>query len=317
MGIIIGSARCDEYGNISGRKGDQTGREVAQEEYYLHRLGWNVLRCKDPNKALMMAYCMASMCNNNNFGYSQPDRYSGLYESKKVGYDTAKVANPCNVDCTSGVRICVSYAGYEVGDFYTVTEYDTIMATGGFEDVTDSVDPATGEGLFTGDILVTKGKGHTAIVTEGKDPLSSETSEKIVPCEVGENEQAVYRMYDPERGEHLLTTSIEEANALLTLGWKSEGMAFIAPKESDTAVFRMCASMHALITSIGELHILVENGWRFEGVAFHAGGDVPVYRMYNPNNGDHVFTVEETERDDLELHGWSPEGVAFHAVRKC
>lgn len=124
-------------------------------------------------------------------------------------------------------------------------------------------------------------------------------------------------MYEPTRGEHLLTAAIEEANALLVLGWQSEGVAFIAPRESDTAVFRICAGMHTLITAIGELHILIEHGWRFEGIAFHAGGEVPIYRMYNPNNGDHLFTAEEIERDDLELHGWSPEGVAFYAVRKA
>ena len=313
MSVIIGSARCDEFGAINGAKGDQTGREVAQEQYYKHRLGWRVMRCKDPQKALMMSYCMASMCNNPKFGYSQPDRYSGLYEAKKVGYDTAKVNTPCNVDCTSGVRICLAYAGYDVGDFYTVTEYDIIMAPGAFTDVTDSIDQTTGEGLFTGDILVTNGKGHTAIVTNGKDPAPTP---EVTPCEVGANEEAVYRMYSPSTGEHLLTASIEEANALLSLGWKSEGVAFITPKESETAVFRICAGMHSYLTDIGELHVVTENGWRFEGIAFHSGGDVPVFRMYNPNSGDHVFTTSETERDDLELHGWSPEGIAFYAVRK-
>ena len=316
MGIIIGSARCDEYGNINGQKGDQTGREVAQEEYYLHRQGWNVLRCKDPNKALMLSYDMASACNNPAFGYSQNDRYSGLYEAKRVGYDAAKVQTYCNIDCSSLVRLCLAYAGYEVGDFYTGNEYDIIMETGAFDDVTELINQSSGEGLYSGDILVSKKKGHTAIVTEGKDPLGIAAVEKITPCEVGENEQAVYRMYDPTRGEHLLTTAIEEANALLSLGWKSEGVAFIVPRESETAVFRVCAGMHSYLTDIGELHVVTENGWRFEGIAFHAGGEIPVYRMYNPNNGDHVFTAEETERDDLELYGWSPEGIAFYAARK-
>ena len=314
MGIIIGSARISENGTIDGARGNQSGRELAQEQYYKHRLGWRVLRCKDPQKALMMSYCMASMCNNPKFGYSQPDRYSGLYEAKKVGYDTAKVNTPCNVDCTSAVRICLAYAGYDVGDFYTVTEYDIIMATGAFEDVTDQIDQNTGEGLCTGDILVTNGKGHTVIVTSGKDPG---VEERIAPCVVSDNEEAVYRMYNPGTGEHLLTAAIEEGNALLSLGWKSEGVAFIVPRESETAVFRVCAGMHSYLTDIGELHVVTENGWRFEGIAFHAGGDVPVYRMYNPGNGDHVFTVEETEKDYLELHGWSPEGVAFYAVRKA
>lgn len=316
MAVIIGSARIDENGSINGRKGDQTGREVAQEEYYRHKYDWDALRCKDPNGALMMSYDMASMCNNLNYGYSQNDRYSGLYEAKKVGYDAAKVDTPCNIDCSSGVRTCLAYAGYDVGDFYTGNEYDVIMATGAFDDVTDQFDHNTGEGLCTGDILVSKKKGHTAIVTLGKDPLDLLPDEHIQPCSVGEGEQAIYRMYHPTHEEHFITAFYEEADALLGLGWKSEGVAFIVPKESDTAVFRMNNTKHVFITDIKELHILVENRWHFEGVAFHSGGSIPVYRIYNPNNGDHVYTSSEQEKDDLLREGWAFENIAFFALRR-
>lgn len=169
--VIIGSARISEYGTIDGRGGDQTGREVAQEPYYLHSLGWDVLRCIAPDRALMMSYDMASACNNVNIGYSQNDRYSVLYEAAKVAYDLAKIENPCNADCSSLVRACLIYAGYHVGDFYTGNEYNIIVDTGAFIDVTDSVDLSTGEGLYTGDILITTQKGHTAIVTQGIHPI--------------------------------------------------------------------------------------------------------------------------------------------------
>lgn len=169
--VIIGSARISEHGTIDGRGGDQTGREVVQEPYYLHSLGWDVLRCVDPGRALMMSYDMASACNNMNIGYSQADRYSILYEASKVAYDLAKIENPCNADCSSLVRACLIYAGYHVGDFYTGNEYGIIMGTGAFSDVTGLIDPPTGEGLYTGDILITRQKGHTAIVTQGIHPI--------------------------------------------------------------------------------------------------------------------------------------------------
>ena len=316
MAVIIGSARCDESGGINGRKGDQTGREVAQENYYRHRFDWFVLRCKDPNKALMLSYDMASACFNPAFGYSQSDRYSGLYEAKKVGYNAAKVSTNCNVDCSSLVRLCLAYAGYEVGEFHTGNEYSVIMETGAFDDVTEEVDLDTGEGLYSGDILVSQAKGHTAIVTQGKDPLDLLPEEHIQLCPVGEGEAAVYRMYNPTHEEHFITAAYEEADALLGLGWKSEGVAFIVPKESDTAVFRMNSQKHVFITTIEELHILVENGWHFEGVAFHSGGSIPVYRIYNPNNGDHLFTASEQEKDELVREGWSFENIAFFALRR-
>lgn len=320
--IIIGSARIAENGTINGNKGDQTGREVATEEYYRHRFDWFVLRHKDPNKALMMSYDMASACNNDNFGYSQSDRYSGLYEAKRVGYDCSKVQTRCNVDCSSLVRICVQYAGVEVGDFYTGNEYTVLMETGAFEDVTNQIDQDTGEGLCSGDILVSQSRGHTAIVTEGKDPRpeikpepAPEPAPTMEPYPVDDDEVAIYRLYNPNSGEHLLTAIIEEANALLGFGWKSEGVAFIAPKESDTVAFRMYATMHTFVAEVSELHALVESGWHFEGVAFHSGGNVPVYRVYNPTNGDHLFTVDEAEKNRLLAVGCVDEGVRFYAIR--
>lgn len=315
MPIIIGSARISENGTINGKKGDQTGNEVAQEKYYLHRQDWRGMRCIYPDRALMMSYDMASMCNNNNFGYSQSDRYSGLYEAKKVGYDTAKVNTPCNIDCTTGLRICLAYAGYEVEDFYTVTEYDTIMATGDFIDITDQFDHSTGEGLCSGDILVTNGKGHTVIVTNGKDPFVIAPENKIDIYPVNDGEQAIYRIYNPNSGEHFLTPSVEEVNALLTLGWQSEGIAFIELKESENPVFRMYSGLHMFVNTISELHALVENKWTFEGIAFHSGGDIPVYRILNPNSGDHLFTVSEEEKNNLKSNGWIVEGIAFFALR--
>ena len=169
--VIIGSARISENGTIDGHPGDQTGREVAQESYYMHPLGWDVLRCIDPGRALMMSYDMASACNNVNIGYSQADRYSILYEASKVAYDLAKIEIPCNADCSSLVRACLIYAGFPVSDFYTGNEYNVIVETGAFVDVTNDVDLYTGERLYTGDILITPQRGHTAIVTQGIHPI--------------------------------------------------------------------------------------------------------------------------------------------------
>ena len=45
--MFIGSARIDENGRISGgRAGDQTGVEVAIEDYYKHSKGWRAFRAK-------------------------------------------------------------------------------------------------------------------------------------------------------------------------------------------------------------------------------------------------------------------------------
>ena len=44
MPVYIGSARIDERGKISGgAAGDQTGKEVSYQTWYLHSKGWVVL----------------------------------------------------------------------------------------------------------------------------------------------------------------------------------------------------------------------------------------------------------------------------------
>ncbi|MDO5347905.1 MAG: hypothetical protein Q4F14_05075 [Bacillota bacterium] len=39
----------------------------------------------------------------------------------------------------------------------------------------------------------------------------------------------------------------------------------------------------------------------------------PVYRAYNPNNGEHLYTVDENEYKHVTSVGWDAEGVAFMA----
>ena len=56
MAVKVGSARNGETGNpTSNRAGDQTGKEVSVQNWYLHSKGWRVFRCKDPAKAEKMA----------------------------------------------------------------------------------------------------------------------------------------------------------------------------------------------------------------------------------------------------------------------
>lgn len=166
MVIIIGSARIDERGKASGgMAGDQkqTGKndyrgEVSLQEFYVHRLGWYILRPIKPEHAIDIAQNMADACDNVNLGYDQSQRLGVITK----GIHTA-VKTEC--DCSSLVRECVREAtGVDPGDFTTLNEAARLEATGLFEDRMKYV---PGIRLYTGDVLVTCTKGHTAIVTEG------------------------------------------------------------------------------------------------------------------------------------------------------
>lgn len=161
--IKVGSARIDENGNANwGKAGDQTRKEVAIEPYYNHRLGWYMLRAKNPDVARKIGLAMTEACLNNNIGYDQSGRY-GVVEFLKIYGRLAKINKATEADCSSLVRACCIQAGINVGDFNTASEVTVLERTGAFNKaavVTSSTK------LQVGDILVTRSKGHTVIVTE-------------------------------------------------------------------------------------------------------------------------------------------------------
>lgn len=169
MSIIIGSARADEnYKYVGGRRGDQRQKsshdmtgEVSMQEFYVGSKGWFILRPKSDKHAEAIAKAMRDACNNKHIGYSQSDRYVILSCKEKNG----EISKDVNCDCSSLVRKCIiDGTGKDVGDFTTVNEAAILEKSGLFED--RKVYKA-GVELYSGDVLVTKSKGHTVIVVSG------------------------------------------------------------------------------------------------------------------------------------------------------
>ena len=54
--VYVGGASIDEKGKANGGKaGNQTGKELKKQPWYLHSKGWRVFRAKNSNVALNMA----------------------------------------------------------------------------------------------------------------------------------------------------------------------------------------------------------------------------------------------------------------------
>lgn len=163
--IRIGSARIDENGKISGGKaGDQTGKEVATQGWYLHKKGWVILRAKNPEAREKIAHCMEAICKNDHIGY---DQGRGLYQiAQMVGFNPELITVDCESDCSESVRVCMAYAGIKVPSFSTATERATLEKTGKFETITSPKYTQSSDYLMRGDILVTAQKGHTVVVLD-------------------------------------------------------------------------------------------------------------------------------------------------------
>lgn len=163
--VYIGNAVCDENGKAKGGKpGNQTGKELRIQQWYLNKKGWIVLRPKDPEIAKKLAEDMKAACENMAIGYNQSKRNTLFEAAKKVGFDCSKVTELCECDCSSLVRVCCYYAGIDVMSFTTANEVVRLMRKNKFIELTDSKYTDQCGYLRMGDILVTRTKGHTAIV---------------------------------------------------------------------------------------------------------------------------------------------------------
>ncbi len=147
----------------------------------------------------------------------------------------------------------------------------------------------------------------------------------------------MYRLYNPNSGEHFYTSKMKEAKSLINGGWKYEGVAWVAPKESSKPVYRLYNNIsgeHHYTTSMREAKNLyttasgnntdediIGQGWDFEGIGWYSADDgTALYRLYNPNAtgdkepGSHHYTKSKKERDTLMAIGWRDEGIGWYGL---
>ncbi|WP_159722313.1 hypothetical protein [Enterococcus sp. CSURQ0835] len=128
----------------------------------------------------------------------------------------------------------------------------------------------------------------------------------------------VYRLYNPNSGEHFYTKATIERNALTKVGWQLEGNAWKAYSNGIPVyrVYNPNAGDHHYTTSKSEVNMLVAHGWHDEGVSFNSSAqkDQPIYRLYNPNTkaGAHHYTKDLNEKNSLASLGWKYEGVSWY-----
>lgn len=178
MAVKVGSARIDENGKTHGGKaGDQNGKEVSTQAWYRHKKGWRLLRCKDADKAEMIARAMQAACDNANIGYDQYQRDTLYNLAKAVDFDPGRVKTPCETDCSALVRVCLAYAGITVKNFRTPNEASILLRSGEFIELKESRYTDQSSYLRRGDILVTRTQGHTVVV------LSNGSKAETTPAE--------------------------------------------------------------------------------------------------------------------------------------
>lgn len=156
----------------------------------------------------------------------------------------------------------------------------------------------------------------TATVTPGATATPSPTA---TPKPVATQE--MYRLYNPNSGEHLYTAVKTEAVKLRNAGWNYEGIGWYAPVSSKTPVYRLYnknAGDHHYTVYAAERDNLVKAGWQYEGIGWYSDDSksVPLYRAYNKKarTGSHNYTTNSGEQQNLVKNGWRDEGIGWYAV---
>jgi hypothetical protein len=85
----------------------------------------------------------------------------------------------------------------------------------------------------------------------------------------------VYRLYNPNAGDHHYTASTSERDHLKKVGWRYEGIGWYSDDAKGVRVYRQYnpnakAGAHNYTTSKSENDYLVKVGWRAEGVGWYA-----------------------------------------------
>ena len=208
MSVKFGSARIDENGRaFGGVAGDQTGREVAVEDWYLHPLGWTVIRAKTALMRERLAKDMESACANHLIGYDQYQNTTLWNEAKHHGWDCSKVTKACETDCARLVRVCCWYAGAKPVDFYTGSEVAALKATGDFDILTAPKYTQSADFLLRGDILVTRSKGHTGIILTNGAKTSAAPDPTAYP-ETIQAKQAARSFDEALAGRYITKTAL-------------------------------------------------------------------------------------------------------------
>jgi hypothetical protein len=160
----------------------------------------------------------------------------------------------------------------------------------------------------------------------------------------------LYRLFNPHNGDHFYTTSVTERDgAVANFGYTNEGIACYAfgSQTSGTiplyrllkfAELRSFIRLHLKILTAPNIPIrtMVDSMRRVyttarirvdvipfglynsEGIAcyvfsFQPASTTPLYRLFNPSNGDHFYTTSAAERDGAVANfGYTSEGIACY-----
>lgn len=256
---------------------------------------------------------------------------------QEFGASTGTAAVPACLD-TKSVSMEVAESRIASGYFNTAQEMDVTVGdtvdipqaycTAVLDDAMISVNVMIDGGInYTTDdeSIAAVSDGKITGVTEGtcrlQAHLGNQTFESVLNV-VTDGSHSMYRLYNPNSGEHFYTASAAERDHLKAVGWNDEGLGWYAPNASHTPVYRLYNAKggeHHYTTKIGERNNLIKQGWNYESIGWYSDDNhgTPLYRVYNLNAfaNNHHYTTNAAEKTMLVKLGWRDEGIGWYGVK--
>lgn len=115
-----------------------------------------------------------------------------------------------------------------------------------------------------------------------------------------ENGVPMYREYNPNDGHHNYTTDKREHDYVVSVGWHDEDIAWnVESGNENDGYLPKGVSRYKDGT-----YSFYDRELGYGAFSEEALKEGLVHRMYNPNSGEHFYTMSVSERDDLVKAGW-------------
>ena len=226
MAVLCGWASQSEHGTVTGRAGDQTGREVKTGNWY--NFGQTaVYRWKNRSYANTYGSIIKYWCNNANVGYDQYERTTLGAWCKNHAW-SYKVSVPVETDCSKmvgdGIN-CTLKKQAIPSDIYTGNLDRYLMATGLFTKLTGAKYCGQDSYLMVGDIINNPARHVITALQNGSNaqPVAktmTQVAQEVIDGKWGSGDERKRRLraagYDPDQVQKAVN------NLLTKNGWKKE-----------------------------------------------------------------------------------------------
>lgn len=229
-----------------------------------------------PNATFVLPSGIVGKVQSAGSGMSQLESVNGTFESTTFTNPTGVLT--LNVGANGSLRLDQLPANLPVATL-NATGNNVVFLTQPASAARNFVAPAgsTGQTLIVDltrstNPLHTTAAGNSGTFTFGNQGTVTYTRfGSVVPIE------RFFRAYNPNNGQHFYTASEGEFDILTT----TVGLSDESTGQDGFAV-----------------------------VTSQVTGSVPIYRAYNPNGGQHYYTLSQFELNSLVTAGWNAEGIA-------